>query len=304
MSLAQQAALDDLAQHLYDFLPGKAHPYADQSLSFPGVAKALGLERYWPGESKQPAIRTLLGSVIAANRDLTSLILKIVERSITYRKRSNPLTREQIDRLNEILLRVGYKIPELHELGFLSRLPRTESQSDAKAASTVVDSQALAAFQKRLLKLSELDPHPRGYAFQDFLSELFHAYGLAPRGAFRLTGEEIDGSFSLNHETYLLEAKWQNEQVGQSALITFQGKVEGKAQWSRGLFVSYCGFSKDGLEGFASGRRTSIICMDGLDLSQSLSGNMDLMKVLTVKSRRAAETNRAFVPVNEMFTRV
>jgi hypothetical protein len=38
MSLAQQAALDDLAQHLYDFLPGKAHPYADQSLSFPGVA--------------------------------------------------------------------------------------------------------------------------------------------------------------------------------------------------------------------------------------------------------------------------
>jgi hypothetical protein len=231
MSLAQQAALDDLAQHLYDFLPGKAHPYADQSLSFPGVAKALGLERYWPGGSKQPAIRTLLGSVIAANRDLTSLILKIVERSITYRKRSNPLTREQIDRLNEILLRVGYKIPELHELAFLSRLPRTESQSDAKAASTVVDSQTLATFQKRLLKLSELDPHPRGYAFQDFLSELFHAYGLAPRGAFRLTGEEIDGSFSLNHETYLLEAKWQNEQVGQSALITFQGKVEGKAQW-------------------------------------------------------------------------
>jgi hypothetical protein len=28
MSLAQQAALDDLAQHLYDFLPGKPHPYA------------------------------------------------------------------------------------------------------------------------------------------------------------------------------------------------------------------------------------------------------------------------------------
>jgi len=58
MSLAQQAALDDLAQHLYDFPPGKAHPYADQSLSFPGVAKALGLEKYWPGGSKQPAIRS------------------------------------------------------------------------------------------------------------------------------------------------------------------------------------------------------------------------------------------------------
>jgi hypothetical protein len=28
MSLAQQAALDDLAQHLYDFLLGKPQPYA------------------------------------------------------------------------------------------------------------------------------------------------------------------------------------------------------------------------------------------------------------------------------------
>jgi hypothetical protein len=45
MSLAQQAALDDLAQHLYDFLPGKAHPYADQSLSFPGVAKGIAVSR-------------------------------------------------------------------------------------------------------------------------------------------------------------------------------------------------------------------------------------------------------------------
>jgi len=55
MSLSQSAALDDLAQHLYGFLPGNPHPYANKSISFAGVAQELGL--HWPGGSKQPAIR-------------------------------------------------------------------------------------------------------------------------------------------------------------------------------------------------------------------------------------------------------
>jgi hypothetical protein len=54
------------------------------------------------------------------------------------------------------------------------------------------------------------------------------------------------------------------------------------------------------LEAFAGGRRTSIICIDGLDLSEILSGNADLVQILTAKSRRAAETNKAFIPVREL----
>jgi hypothetical protein len=304
MSLAQQAALDDLAQHLYDFLPGNPHPYAHQNISFAGVANELGLGNYWPGGSKQPAIRQLLGSVIAAKKDLTVLILKIVERSITYRKKSNPLTCEHIERLNEILLRVGYKIPELHEATFLNSLPRSTVKPSAKSTSSSLDTQTLTAFYNRLINFSGLDPQSRGYAFETFLSDLFQAYGLAPRGAFRLTGEQIDGSFNLGDETYLLEAKWQNAPVAANELDAFQGKVERKAQWSRGLFISYSGFSKDGLEAFAIGHRTCIICMDGLDLSESLSGKFDLVQVITAKARRAAETNRAFVPVREIITRV
>jgi hypothetical protein len=301
MSLAQQAALDDLAQHLYDFLPGNPHPYAHQNISFAGVANELGLGNYWPGGSKQPAIRHLLGSVITAKKDFSALILKIVERSITYRKKSNSLTREHVERLNEILLHVGYKIPELHEAVFLNSLHRSTAKPSGKSTGYTVDSKTITAFHDRLLKLSALEPQARGYSFETFLSDLFTAYALAPRDAFRLKGEQIDGSFSLNNETYLLEARWQNEPVSANHLFTFQSKVEGKAQWSRGLFLSYSGFSNDGLEAFASGRRTSIICMNGLDLSQCLSGSADLVEILRAKSRRAAETNEAFVPVRELF---
>ena len=84
-------------------------------------------------------------------------------------------------------------------------------------------------------------------------------------------------------------------------LLTFSGKVEGKAQWSRGLFVSYSGFTADGLAAFAQGRRTNIIAMDGLDLWHVVSGNLDLVEVLDRKARRAAETNQAFVPVRDLF---
>lgn len=82
--------------------------------------------------------------------------------------------------------------------------------------------------------------------------------------------------------------------------MTFSGKVSGKAAWSRGLFVSYSGFTADGLEAFSRGRQTNLICADGLDLYEALSGKISLIGVLEEKIRRAAETNRAFVSVRDL----
>ncbi len=44
--------------------------------------------------------------------------------------------------------------------------------------------------------------------------------------------------------------------------------------------------------------------MDGLDLYHVIEGKLDLCEVLEKKSRRAAETNQAFVPVRELFSGV
>jgi hypothetical protein len=302
-SLKTGKALDDLAQHLYDFLPGQPHPYADQTISFAGVAAGLGLGQYWPGGSKRPAIRKLLEDVLtAAPVIFCNLILKVVERSITYRGNKNPLTREDIDRLNELVALVGYKIPDLHDRGFLESLPRKEPEQASPPASAVgINMASLAPLQEALLKLATLEPQQRGFAFEKFLSELFALYNLAPRGSFRLVGEQIDGSFQIGQEVYLLEAKWQASPTAQGDLLIFNGKVEGKAQWSRGLFVSYTGFSDDGLQAFATGRRTSIICMDGLDLFQVLKGRLNLVDVIDRKKRRAGETNQSFVPVRDFY---
>lgn len=99
----------------------------------------------------------------------------------------------------------------------------------------------------QLIELADLAPQVRGFAFERFLKDLFDAYGLSARSSFRLIGEQIDGSFVLNKETYLLEAKWQNAPTGAADLHTFEGKLSQKASWSRGLFLSNSGFSSDGL---------------------------------------------------------
>jgi restriction endonuclease Mrr len=153
---------------------------------------------------------------------------------------------------------------------------------------------------ERLIEVSRLEPQRRGLQFEGFLNELFEAHGLAPRNAFRLAGEQIDGSFKLHPETYLVEAKWHGPRIGFADLMTFSGKVAGKAAWARGLFVSNSGFSAEGLEAFTRGRQTNLICVDGLDLYEVLSRQVSLIEVLEAKARRAAETNRAFVAVREL----
>jgi hypothetical protein len=136
--------------------------------------------------------------------------------------------------------------------------------------------------------------------FEGFLSDLFAAFDLAPRGSFRLMGEQIDGSFGLHTETYLVEAKWHGPQIGFADLMAFSGKVAGKAAWARGLFVSNSGFTQEGLEAFSRGRQTNLICVDGLDLYEVLSRRVSLVAALEEKARRAAETNRAYIPVRDL----
>jgi hypothetical protein len=163
------------------------------------------------------------------------------------------------------------------------------------------DAQALVGLRDKFVELHSMTPQERGFAFERFLNELFNLFHLAPRGSFRLVGEQIDGSFQIGQDVYLVEAKWQNQKTGQSDLLSFSGKVEGKAQWSRGLFISYTGFTDDGLEAFARGKSTRIICMDGLDLHCVLNHNLNLAEVVNRKMRRAGETNDAFISVRDLF---
>ena len=176
--------------------------------------------------------------------------------------------------------------------------PAAASRPDQPAQRSV-GAEKLAALRASLIALSSLAPHPRGYAFEGFLRELFDAFGLEAREPFRLRGEQIDGSFALQGETYLVEAKWEAAPTEAGDLHKFHGKLEQKAAWTRGLFVSNSGFTQGGLDAFGRGKR--VVCMDGLDLFEVLSRELSLSQVLERKVRRAAETGLPFVRVRDLF---
>lgn len=179
--------------------------------------------------------------------------------------------------------------------------PATKKQAIAPEVPAKLDLARASLLSTKILELERLGPQERGFAFERFLKELFDLNGLAARASFRLIGEQIDGSFALANETYLLEAKWTGPMIGASDLRAFDGKVADKTAWSRGLFVSHSGFSAEGLVAFGRGKR--VVCMDGLDLYDMLNMGVAFSEVMEKKVRRAAETGDVLVRVRDLFPR-
>ncbi|WP_246763220.1 restriction endonuclease [Rhizobium sp. 007] len=180
-----------------------------------------------------------------------------------------------------------------------SSLRRCGSKASQASIRACCRSSEDRGHQAELLQVSSLSAQARGFAFEGFLKGLFDAYGLAAQEPFRLRGEQIGGSFQLGSDIYLLEAKWHGQPIGVADLHTFHVKIEQKAAWTRGLFVSNSGFSEDGLVAFGRGKR--VICMDGLDLYEMLDREIPLNQVLERKVRRAAETGMPFLRVRDLF---
>ena len=204
------------------------------------------------------------------------------------------------------LLRSGQDDPvknaDARYLMVLNRLGGSpdSAQGPQEAPKPAFDQLRIAALKDEVVSLSTLAPQARGFAFETFLKNLFDVYALRPREAFRNRGEQIDGSFILANETYLLEAKWESTLTGVADLHVFQGKLDQKAAWARGLFMSHAGFSEDGLTAWGRGKR--VICMDGFDLYEMLQRGLPFDHVLDRKIRRAAETGMAFVRVRDLFS--
>jgi hypothetical protein len=300
----QAKIINDMAEILYDFLPGSRPPRSDQSISFPGAACDVGLQGFWWGGSKQPAIAGLLSRTYEQRKGkFCDLIVAIVNKAIIYRNSSrsrnkNPITRQEIVSLNELIAKLEFKIPQLWDSEFLKSLDGKTAPSNITADRISIDYKALLG---EFIGLTKLEPQKRGYAFETFLNNMFADFGLNPRKSFKLLGEQIDGSFDLEGELYLIEAKWQQKLSDNADLLTFYGKVDGKSSWTRGLFISYSGFSPDGLVAFRSGRATNLIAMDGQDLYAFLEKGIHFAEVLKKKKRWAGETGEIFKRVFELF---
>jgi hypothetical protein len=153
----------------------------------------------------------------------------------------------------------------------------------------------LAALKKRFYDyMSDSDVQARGFGLEDILYDLFVLFDLDPKGAFRRTGEQIDGAFSLDAEHFLLEAKWQRAPVILSDLRDLDGAVGSSLDNTLGLFISINGFSETAIAGYLEGNRPRIICMDGEDLTMAFEAMFDFSEMLKRKKQIAVQNRRIF----------
>jgi Restriction endonuclease len=138
----------------------------------------------------------------------------------------------------------------------------------------------------------------RGYDLEKLLAGLFHAYGLDYRPSYRTEREQVDGSFHFRGFTYLVEARWRSRPPDLGDLLDFKGKVDGKMDSTRGVFISMAGFDEDVLEYFvhnSRGSRNNIIMITGADITQLFDGTFGLEDALTKKIDAAEQEGQALL---------
>jgi hypothetical protein len=282
--------LSELANLLYSWLPGSAPPFG-RTYTLADAAQENDLAPYWTGGSKLPALQALLQAALMKVK-LRGLVSTIVREGIKYRdKRGPPITREEVETLNEIMFQLGYKISDISDPLFLAMFPF----QNATTGATISTFKLGALLQRYKMIGTNPDPQSRGYELQDLLIDLFAVSSLLPKSAFRVTGEEIDGSFVLDSEIYLLEARWRKKITNKSELLTFHGKITGKSEWTRGLFLSVKGFTSESLDSMRIGNRPNFVVMNGIELENALKGKVALNDLIRKKVRILAETSDLYV---------
>ncbi len=114
-----------------------------------------------------------------------------------------------------------------------------------------------------------------------------------------MTGEQIDGSFELDNEVYLLEAKWHKEPRPAADLYVFREKIEGKSRFTRGVFLSINGITSEAEQAITQGKQPLFFTMTGHDLLMCLEPTVPLPLFLRRRQRLLAEQGRVIVPFGD-----
>lgn len=134
-----------------------------------------------------------------------------------------------------------------------------------------------------------------GRALEKLLNDLFALFDLEPRLAYSSNVDQVDGSFRLDTDDYLIEAKWTQKPLGRDQADIFVQKITRRGKLAVGLLVSINGFSEPLREAYATS--SSFITMDGSDLFLVLDDRWPLDEALLAKKRHVNETGSCHMPL-------
>lgn len=149
---------------------------------------------------------------------------------------------------------------------------------------------------KKLVDGKTFTPQQRGFELENLIYSILHNEGLEPRSGYKRQGEQIDGSFFWQGQTFLLEAKWVKDPLPASSIYAFKGKLDGKFHTTSGIYISVNGYSKDLEDALKFGKSLNIILFDKDDIPLLFNGEVSFTKMLKFKLRQAGDTGSLQVP--------
>lgn len=153
-----------------------------------------------------------------------------------------------------------------------------------------------------LTTAKDITPQQRGFKLEELFFQLLHLSELEHKKPYRTPGrEQIDGHFKYEKFDYLVEVKWTQELTKQPDLSIFDGKIRGKAQSTRGFFVSANGFDDVAVQKY-SGDSPRIILMTGEDLALVLSGRILFADAVRAKLDAIVRLGNILFPVRQIAT--
>lgn len=249
----------------------------------------------WPSAPKRFVVQEVLEELRTGNgtddRLISSLVTALLRTTFSD---ATPKGLEAIEALRQEQAKDASEAAEKRK----QFLQEQETAHRERASAEEAKRAERLKFKERFIALSGLPdtPQARGYSLEALLNEFMEFEGLSPRGSFRLTGEQIDGSFAWSNQTFLVEAKWISRPVDGSSFGAFEWKIGGKTVNTRGLFISINGYSATAITSLNGKGSLRFVCIDGAHLMHAFE--YGLPKLLEIIWRHADETGEAYLPTS------
>ena len=245
------------------------------------IHQVIGIDIYekYEYESKAKLLRRIFNDF--ENKWIGKLILELLR----YKKEHLEIKQEEKKDFNKAL-DIAYKL--------LDKTPKKKTNTTISKKNIQKSFDFGKAKKQFEIVLNIKKPQKRGFAFEKMLFEFFKDNDLNPRASFKIIGEQIDGSFEFENEIYLLEAKWTYEKTTKADLVVFNEKLSSKSDYTRGIFISYSGFSDSAIQTFNDGRTVRIVLITVQELVIAIERKINFKDVLKYKIRALAEEGDCF----------
>lgn len=183
----------------------------------------------------------------------------------------------------------------LYELGRKKLGKDSVSHKNETTSPNKVGKVDFGCLKRELLNIEkEPTQQQKGYAFEIYLKHLFEAFNLEVKASYRTGNDQIDGSFILNGNTVLIEAKYRTVEISKDdLLLLFSHKIESKSPFTKGVFMTLSMPSGKTIDYFYD-KSSRLILFTVEEIYILLENKNSLVDILTKKFRHLEETGNIF----------